>query len=71
MSEDKKEKKQKKKQGPIRTGAVIPFVIFTATTIAFTVFLLDSTLKKTFEFVGKLKNLISLMVKRVACIKCH
>lgn len=52
MSEDKKEKKQKKKQGPIRTGAVIPFVIFTAVTIAFSVFLLDSSLKKTFEFVG-------------------
>lgn len=53
---DKKEKKKNKKKGPIRTGAVVPFIVVAAATVAFSMFLLDSTLKKTFEFVGTKVN---------------
>ena len=59
MSEDKKEKKDKKKKGPkgpIRTGAVVPFIVFVALTIVFGMFFLDSTLKKAFEYGGTQAN---------------
>lgn len=50
-TEKLKEKKQKK-QGFIRTGAVVPFFIFVTLTVLFNIYLLDSTIKKTIEFVG-------------------
>ena len=44
--------KVKKKKGPIRTGAVIPFIVFTTLTIVFNIYFLDATIQKTMEFVG-------------------
>lgn len=55
---DKKEKKEKKVKnpGPIRTGAVVPIVILVALVVLFSVFLLDSTIKKSIEFAGTQAN---------------
>jgi uncharacterized protein (TIGR03545 family) len=44
--------KKMKKVGPIRTGAVIPFVIFTVTVVVFNMFFLDMMIKKSIEYVG-------------------
>jgi uncharacterized protein (TIGR03545 family) len=45
--------KVKKKQGPIRTGAVIPFVVITSLVIGFNILFLDSTIKSALEYVGE------------------
>jgi uncharacterized protein (TIGR03545 family) len=59
MSEDKKELKRLKKEakknkpkGPIRTGAVVPFIIVTVLVTAFNYLLLETTVKKSMEFLG-------------------
>jgi uncharacterized protein (TIGR03545 family) len=44
--------KPKKKKGPIRSEAVIPFVIVVALTWAYFHFFFDLHLRKTFEFAG-------------------
>lgn len=44
--------KPKKKKGPIRTEAVIPFLIVVALTWVYFHFFFDFHLKKTFEFAG-------------------
>jgi len=44
--------KKMKKVGPIRTGAVVPFVIFTVTVVLFNIFFLDTMIKKSIEYVG-------------------
>jgi uncharacterized protein (TIGR03545 family) len=44
--------KKMKKVGPIRTGAVVPFIIFTATVVIFNMFFLDTLIKKSIEYVG-------------------
>jgi len=44
--------KPKKKKGPIRTEAVIPFAIVVALTWGYFHFFFDMHLKKTFEFAG-------------------
>ena len=62
--ETKKEKKNKKK-GPIRTGAVIPLIVFVAAVVAFNTFLLDVTIKKTIEFVGEKVNEAEVNVSSV------
>ncbi len=41
-----------KKKGPIRTEAVVPFVLVTALSIAYFHFFFDLHLKKAFEFAG-------------------
>ncbi len=48
----KKEKKKKGPKGPIRTGAVVPFILIVAAIVAFNILLLDSTIKKSLEFIG-------------------
>lgn len=63
---DKKEEKKKKKQGPIRTGAVIPFVVFVALSVVFAIFFLDTTIKKTIEFAGTELNGAEVNVESVS-----
>jgi uncharacterized protein (TIGR03545 family) len=53
MSTDNKEKKVK---GPIRTGAVIPFIVFVILVTLFNVFFLDSSIKKAIEYTGTKAN---------------
>jgi uncharacterized protein (TIGR03545 family) len=50
------EKKMKKKQGPIRTGAVVPFILVTVLIVGFNILFLDTTIQKSLEFVGKKIN---------------
>lgn len=64
--ETKKDKKKNKKKGPIRTGAVIPLIVFTALVVAFNIFLLDTTIKKTIEFVGEKVNEAEVNVDSVS-----
>jgi|LULF01.1.fsa_nt_gb uncharacterized protein (TIGR03545 family) len=52
---EKKEKKIKK-QGPIRTGAVVPFIVFVTLIALFNLFLLDRTIKNTIEYIGEQVN---------------
>ncbi len=47
-----KAEKPKKKKGPIRTEAVVPFLIVVVLTWAYFHFFFDFHLKKTFEFAG-------------------
>jgi uncharacterized protein (TIGR03545 family) len=54
--ENKQTEKKNKPKGPIRTGAVIPFIIVVGTIILFNLFLLDSTIKKAIEFAGEKVN---------------
>jgi len=63
MSEDKKELKRLKKEaktnkpkGPFRTGAVVPFLVVTILVTAFNYFLLETTVKKSMEFLGTTIN---------------
>ncbi len=62
MSEDtkknteKKTKKKDKPKGPIRTGAVVPFIIVTAVITTFNYFFLETTVKKSIEFLGTKVN---------------
>lgn len=65
MSEEKKKNKIKKKQGPIRTGAVIPFVVFVTVVTLFNIFLLDSSIKSTIEFIGGKVNGAEVNVSKV------
>lgn len=65
MSKEKKKNKIKKKQGPIRTGAVIPFIVFVTVVTLFNIFLLDSTIKSTIEFVGGKINGAEVNVSKV------
>ncbi len=46
----------KKKQGPIRTGAVVPFILVTVLIVGFNILFLDTTIQKSLEFVGKKIN---------------
>ena len=64
MSEEV-DKKEKKKQGPIRTGAVVPFIVFVGLVVVFNIFLLDTTIKKTIEIVGQEINGAEVNVKKV------
>ncbi len=59
-----KEKKQKK-QGPIRTGAVVPFVVFVVLITIFNIFFLDSTVKSAMEVIGTKLNNAEVNVGRV------
>lgn len=45
--------KEKKKQGMIRTGAVVPFIVFVTVVVLFNIFMLDTTVRKTLEFIGE------------------
>jgi uncharacterized protein (TIGR03545 family) len=63
MSEDKKELKRLKKEakknkpkGPVRTGAVVPFLIVTILITAFNYLLLETTVKNSMEFLGSKVN---------------
>lgn len=49
-------KKDKKPKGPIRTGAVVPFLIIVTLTTVFNIFFLDSTVKKVIEAAGESAN---------------
>lgn len=64
-TENKKEDKKKKKQGPIRTGALIPFIVFVVLVVVFNLFFLDTMLKKTFEFAGSKVNGAEVNVAQV------
>ena len=46
----------KKKQGPVRKGAVIPFLVFLALISLFNLFFLDSTIKNSIEYVSEKVN---------------
>ncbi len=52
MSKEKKNKKQ----GPIRTGVVLPLTLTIAGIVLFSTFLLDSAIEKAIEFVGEKIN---------------
>ncbi len=51
-----KDKINKKPKGPIRTGAVVPFIMFVVLVSVFNIFFLDMTIKKTIEFIGTKAN---------------
>ena len=63
--EKKKKEKPKKPKGPIRTGAVIPFLVISLIVVLFNLFLLDSTIKKTIEFAVEQVNGAEVNVSKV------
>jgi len=51
-----KKEKVKKPQGPIRTGAVVPFIVFVSLVTVFNIFFLDNVVKNSMEFLGQKAN---------------
>jgi len=56
MTDKNNETKKAKKQGPIRTGAVIPLIIFIVLVVGFNILFLDVSIKKSIEFIGGKAN---------------
>lgn len=50
------EQKKNKKLGPVRKGAVVPFLIITIIIVGFNIFLLDKVVKNSIEFFGTKVN---------------
>jgi len=56
MNDTVKKEKKIKKQGPIRTGVLVPFIIVISVIVLFNILLLDRTIKSTIEYLGEKAN---------------
>ncbi len=65
MSDELKNKKVKKQKGPIRTGAVLPFIIFVAVVTVFNIFFLDNIVKNSMEYIGQKANGAEVNISQV------